>query len=201
MIIGLVGTKGSGKSTVAKFLAEKSYFIELSFASILKEIIQSLFFLSEEQLNDQVLKEKIIPELGVSPRYLMQNIGTDMFRIQLSKCLPNLRLGNSIQSIWVWHMKKKIENLLNINPRQNIAISDVRFEDEFDLLKNEFQAKMILIKRPKIYENKDSHESESFSFLKTKEDYEKLDGTIINDDSLEYLHHVVHAVIKKFSHQ
>lgn len=76
-IIGLLGKAGSGKSTVANYLAEKYGAKETSFAFPLKMMAAEMFGFSDDQLfGTQAQKEAIDPRYNVSPRYVMQMLGS-----------------------------------------------------------------------------------------------------------------------------
>ena len=85
MLIGLVGKKGSGKDTTADFLVEKFDFKKKAFADPLKSVVQKLFLLEKDDLYDPIKKETIDPRWGMSPRQMMQMVGTDMVRSFLGK--------------------------------------------------------------------------------------------------------------------
>lgn len=82
-----------------------------------------IFGLSE----NQVYVDKHIPDdyWGITPRKIMQVIGTELFRHELPKHFP------TIQSIWVQTMERKIKSLPS---SAKIVIDDVRFPDEIDLV-------------------------------------------------------------------
>lgn len=78
LILGLMGAAGSGKSTVAQYLAERYGAKRYSFADPLKELVMRSFDLSREQCyGTQAQKEAVDPRYNVSPRWLLQRIGTE----------------------------------------------------------------------------------------------------------------------------
>ena len=115
-LIGITGKKCSGKDTVADFLVRKYGFTKLSFALPLKTAAQELFLLTPQQLHDRKEKEAIDPRWGVSPRQIMQMIGTDWVRHQFR------------DDFWVRRIQYEIERLPS--HVQKIVVSDVRFENE-----------------------------------------------------------------------
>jgi hypothetical protein len=131
MIIGVCGFQSSGKDTIADYLIKKHNFIRLSFASVLKDVISIMFNWPRDKLEgltkeDRIWREEIdkwwaktleIPQL--SPRYVMQYVGTDLFKKHFHT------------DIWVKIMENKINNLHN---KQNIIISDCRFENEINMI-------------------------------------------------------------------
>lgn len=120
-IIGLIGYRGSGKSTVASYLTTHHDFIELTFGLPVKQVCQQLFLLSDDQLNDRVLKESIDPRWGKSPREMFQWLGTNIMRDQFSP------------SFWTTRLSLQFEQL---PPSHSIVISDIRFSNELDTVIN-----------------------------------------------------------------
>eukprot|EP00697_Spironema_sp_BW2_P017365 gnl/Spiro4/9024_TR4758_c0_g1_i1.p1 gnl/Spiro4/9024_TR4758_c0_g1~~gnl/Spiro4/9024_TR4758_c0_g1_i1.p1 ORF type:complete len:177 (-),score=16.46 gnl/Spiro4/9024_TR4758_c0_g1_i1:257-754(-) len=123
LLIALCGGKGHGKSTAAEFLAPE--FKNYAFADPLKIACKALFVLDDSQLwGDK--KEVVDDRWGVTPREMMQKVGTEMFRDQLTRVMPNLRLYKGGQeSIWVDLFRKWFEHQTS-----NVVVSDLRFADE-----------------------------------------------------------------------
>lgn len=114
MLIGLPGFARSGKDTAADFFCERFHCTKYSFATPIKEAVKVMFSLNDEHVNGD-LKEVVLPDLGVSPRFLMQTLGTEWGR-------------NTVNSkVWLLAAKRKLENTQN---QAGIVISDVRFENE-----------------------------------------------------------------------
>jgi hypothetical protein len=181
-LVGITGEKFNGKDTIADYLCKKFGYCKYAFANPLKDICKIIFDLSDEQLHGN-LKE--VPDkrwFNLTPRQILQFVGTDLFRNNMSKLHPSF--GNDI---WIIVAKNKLKQLLVSNPDTLIIISDVRFENEVNLIK-EFNGIVCRVKRPiKLTDNKkDLHESETgisnftvdYEFINdgTKEElYEKLD--------------------------
>jgi len=125
MIIGITGNKQSGKDTSANYFIKKHNFIKLSFAQPLKEICKVLFDFNEEQVNGSK-KEEIDEFWKVTPRSIMQFLGTEIFRNEISKIIPNIK-----ENFWTKIMEQKILN----NNNKHIVIPDVRFSNEVDLIR------------------------------------------------------------------
>src|SRR5687767_10209152 len=75
-IIGLMGVKGSGKSTGSDYLISNYQYKEVAFADPLKKACQALFLFTDEQLyGTQEEKERADPRwFNCSPRTVMQFI-------------------------------------------------------------------------------------------------------------------------------
>jgi hypothetical protein len=132
MIIACCGFAGSGKDQVAKRLISQHNFIKISFATVLKDVLSVLFSWNRDMIEgntkesrdwretvDEWWSEKLnIPNF--TPRWAMQNIGTELFRNHFNS------------NIWIFALEKKLEGLKD----KNIVITDCRFENEYNFLKN-----------------------------------------------------------------
>lgn len=118
-LIGISGLAHTGKDTLANFLKEKRKEIVIeSFATPIKEIMVNYFGFTREQVYDQILKEIEDKFWNITPRKLMQLIGTEMFR-------KNFRYD-----VWVKVFEKKILN----NPNNFFVVADVRFNNEAEMV-------------------------------------------------------------------
>jgi uridine kinase len=79
-VIGLVGCKNVGKTTVARMIKKKWNFPEYTFAEPIKEICKIAFLLDDWQVNDQTGKETLDARWNTTPRKLLQTVGTNLFR-------------------------------------------------------------------------------------------------------------------------
>lgn len=136
-----MGTKGSGKNTAATALVEKHGFTSLAFADPVKDACSSIFgwdrnLLEGNTIQSRKWREEIdswwakkldIPHF--TPRYAMQNLGTDLFR------------DNFHPDIWLYNMEKRLHNI-----NDNIVISDGRFKNEIDLVRR-LNGKVYIVQR------------------------------------------------------
>jgi len=177
-IIGLTGKKRSGKDTVADHLVAKYGFIKLSFAGPLKEACKTLFQFTDEQVHTDK-KEEPDEFWNVSPRVVLQFIGTDVFRNQMSEIIPNIE-GN----FWVTLAEKRCIELVKQNKDVKIVISDVRFQNEAEMI-NRLGGKVIKIIRPSL-NSVDEHISETGI-----DSINIIDYNIVNDNTIdEMLDHI-----------
>ncbi len=177
VLVGLMGIKGSGKSTGALYLIEKYGFVEKSFAEPLKKACKELFLLNDMQLGTQEQKET--PDarwFGCTPRTMLQYVGTELLRDQLEKIMPGLGKNIFIHNFKLWYDAE-----IKKNPNLCIVISDVRFQNEIDMIQN-LGGTVIKINRPSVQTN-DMHQSEIE--LKNITTYNLL---IENTDTIEKLH-------------
>lgn len=128
-IIGILGHIGSGKDTAAKFYIETQNYKKISFADTLKDVLSVVFSWDRTMLEGTTAQSRNwrnIPDLywstklgfEVTPRKMLQQIGTDLFRNHLSPV------------IWSSNVELKI-----LNSTSDIVVSDVRFEEEYNKLK------------------------------------------------------------------
>lgn len=178
MIIGFCGKKGSGKSFFSNYLVNKHNFIELSFAKPLKEAIKNIFNLTDDDVNDPNKKEIKIDRLNASPRELMQWMGTDIIREEFNKKF------NYNGSIWVDNMKENFKKLY----KKNIVISDVRFQNEIDLI-HSYNGIVIYIDRNNDDNTKTiNHKSEN---QKLKYDYKILNLDELTEINFDFLNQLI----------
>lgn len=114
-IIAFAGPAGSGKDTAGAYLIKKYGFQRLPMAGPLKAMLAAMGY-PEPATQDE--KEKIIPELGVSWRYMAQTLGTEWGRSLIS---PDL---------WVILAEKHIRATGG-----RWVITDCRFENEATMVR------------------------------------------------------------------
>ena len=205
-IVGLLGFIGSGKSTVAEMLVQDHGFVSIAFAGALKDAVAAIFdwprhMLEGDTKQSREFRETVdenwqktigdIPLFNgkpVTPRYVLQLMGTEVFR------------NHFHSDIWVLAVLKKIE----ANPNTSYVITDARFQNEINLLKN-IGGQLIRVKRgdepvwfdtarndpenmPVLYPN--IHRSEWDWCVRTP------DETIVNDGSLDDLRAKVNILFK-----
>lgn len=168
--IGLIGKKGSGKNTFADyFISKKKDFKQIAFADPLKNGLIQMYGFSHDQLFGNK-KEEVDEFWGVSPRKVMQFIGTDVFR----EIDPDFWVKRTIRE-----MKSDVDYIC----------SDVRFQNEADCFD-------IIVKIARKEENVDLHISENSDLPcdivventgTLSELYEKID-TLINIIDSPYFH-------------
>lgn len=127
-ILALVGFAGAGKDTLANSLVQYGY-EKVSFASILKDIVSIIFGWNRELVEgstilsrewreqvDQWWSEKLnMPNL--TPRWVLQHIGTDLFRKHFH------------EDIWTLCIERKISRM------DKVVITDCRFPNEIQMIK------------------------------------------------------------------
>jgi len=132
LIIGVHGFKQSGKDTLGKYLIDHHGFSRLAFADKVKESLKVIFNVRHEQLYGEdkdkntltqarwedfegIKKENKADEEFLSARELMQTFATEVCR-------------SKIPNIWV--------NYLDLEGSDRIVVTDVRFENEAQFIKD-----------------------------------------------------------------
>lgn len=116
----------SGKTEVAKVLCEQCGFKLVKFADPVKAMIREFLRLAGatealiERMLEGDLKEQAIPGLGRSTRHLLQTLGTDWGRNQVS------------QNVWAALTTKRIQDYLAVG--QSVVVDDMRFPNELEAI-------------------------------------------------------------------
>lgn len=119
-LIGLTGRAGVGKDTVADYLENNHGFTKMSFATPLKRALASMLGVSMAMFENRKWKETELPDLGISPRRLMQFMGTQGGRA----CSPEL-----------WTRMAEREIVQNYLEDAFIVFADVRFDNEAEWIR------------------------------------------------------------------
>jgi hypothetical protein len=125
-LITLTGKAGAGKDTVAKFLKEE--FIKkglvvktLFFAKPVKDIAMVLGC-SHDDVYTQYGKKQIHRMFGMTNREILTKIGTDLFRKQFHPL------------VWIYLLIDSIVKLKNNKNVDVIIVTDVRYQNEYEML-------------------------------------------------------------------
>lgn len=131
MLIGITGLINSGKDTAADYLVTFHGFKRLSYAGALKDTISVIMGWDREMLegttkSSRKWREQIDPWWAkrlnmpnLTPRWVMQYWGTDVFR------------NHFHNDIWIASVENKIRN-----SKDNVVITDCRFANEVQAIKN-----------------------------------------------------------------
>ena len=127
ILIGLSGRARSGKDTAAAHLVLRFDFYRYAFAKPLKDGLRAMFQLTHDHLEGE-LKERPLPDVGRSPRELMQTLGTEWGRQMVH---PDLWLLLAERAI----LAAKAEGPGYLQMYPGMVVSDVRFENEAALIR------------------------------------------------------------------
>jgi hypothetical protein len=158
MLIGLSGSIGAGKDTIADYLVEKYNFRKVSFASKLKDIVAILYDWDREMLEGNTSESREWRERDdeywkISPRKALMYVGTKIFRKHFG------------EDVWVNIVKKQICNrdLGSRNLEENIVITDCRYKNEEKMIK-ELKGKIIYVFRGSIDNKEQEYEMKSIDY-------------------------------------
>lgn len=172
IVVGLVGTKGVGKDTAARILVEKHAFQARKFAQPIKAACAILFQVPESHFEGPE-KEAVVPRHGLSPRQMMQLVGTDMFRTIVHR------------DFWVRHFEDWVAEQ---EPDAKIVVTDVRFANEVDAIRR-LGGTVVRIVRASSDHGSDAHVSETGVAAL------RVDREIQNNGTIEQLWDEVQAAI------
>lgn len=133
MIVGIVGFIGSGKDTVANMLLKEKNCVKDSFAAPLKDLCSTVFGWPRHLLEGDTIESRDFRDMpdvfwsrktGIdhfTPRLALQLVGTDVMRDHFH------------QDIWINSLEYRLRTQASKN--QCVIISDARFQNELDLIK------------------------------------------------------------------
>ena len=175
MVIGVCGWMRSGKDTVAQMIMGLNpSFSRYSFADPIKRAAEEMFGWDKRYTYGE-LKDIVDPYWGISPRLVLQLLGTEFSQYLL--CEKSEEFKNKTgKSLWVRLFEKKLQE----SPTNNWIIPDVRFPHEIEFFRNH-KCPIIKVVRLKKIPNGILHESEQYI------DSIEADYTILNNGSLDEL--------------
>ena len=119
-LIAVCGAKRSGKDVIADHLAEYGY-ENWKIAAPLKRAAMDLFSFTHDQV-EGAAKDEIDATFNVTPRAIMQYLGTDVMQFGIQSCVPGIG-----RTFWI---DKLFRDVRDVSISRKIAISDVRFPHE-----------------------------------------------------------------------
>lgn len=121
-LIGLTGRARTGKDTTARMLSQCG-FSQYAFANPIKEGVKTMFGFTDDCTNGNKKEQPVDWLDGVTPRQIMQTLGTEWGR----QCIhPDLWL---IMAKREWHAVQQLPRV------RGMVVSDVRFENEADWIR------------------------------------------------------------------
>lgn len=179
-LVGICGSIGHGKTTLANLFVSKCNYKPINFADKIKQFCELMGFEHDQVYGTQQQKLEINATWNISFRKFAQVIGTDVFRNYLPTLLPEMKLNE--ESFWERCTRIELEKMKANNV--NVVIGDVRFDTEKKMIE-ELGGVVIMIVRSTNYDEKDInqplHESEKMEFSSSP------NVILINEGSLEDL--------------
>ena len=165
MIRGIMGAAGAGKDTLGEIICKQDpEFVPVAFADPLKLGAAFTFGIKIENFYDRDLKEKVIPQWGMSPRQIAQKFGAGMREV----------FG---EDFWIRRMSNMIEEF----DVKKLVITDVRYQNEIDFVHNN-EGQVLGVVRPGV-DPVAEHDSEELA----KQVHAVADVVFTNDGSIEDL--------------
>jgi hypothetical protein len=172
-VVALTGSKGSGKDTVGKLIADTYGGHTIAFADPIKNVVEHIFQLpvqglglEDHQAYDQFKRTTMtfdLPKIGmqgINARHVVREIG------MLMREYDDKQFNK--------YVKEKIES----DPTKIWVVTDLRFDNEYTMLKS-IGAKVVKITRPAYTYDGHITEREFNDSL--------VDHSLMNDGSLDYL--------------
>lgn len=124
VILGLGHRAGVGKDTIASHLCAKYGFRQLAFADPLRAAASEVFGINVGMMLDPLTKNKVDEFWGLSPRQVLQKMGTDAMR------------GTFGEDVWLKALAARLLRYLTVPGTPNrYVITDVRFPNEAAMVK------------------------------------------------------------------
>lgn len=120
MLIGITGRAGAGKDTVADYLWESNGFIKIAFADALRSAAGHIFGLGLVNFLDRDMKEAEVEYWGMSPRRMLQLLGTEATKPVFG------------DDIWLKRWFLSYSAVMNTDP---VVVPDVRFDVEAEAIR------------------------------------------------------------------
>lgn len=114
-LICITGKAGSGKDTMADRLWENHGFMKIALADPLRLAASSMFGINANYFFDREKKEEIMDYWGMSPRTMLQKLGTEAAK------------GTFGEDVW---LKRWYLSFSALKETDHVVVPDVRFEME-----------------------------------------------------------------------
>lgn len=177
-------TPGAGKSqVVARHLVQQHAYHVFSFADPIRMMIYALlqplgYTLDQAKTlcTNTILKEQPISELGISPRKLMQTLGTEWGRNMVN------------DDIWLIVWKA---SFMQLAPYACVVVDDVRFPNEVKLIQSIPGSTLWWLERPRLTASTEvmSHASQQ------PLDKSLFDHELINDKTIRDVHRLIDRIL------
>lgn len=188
-LLGVCGRKRHGKDTIGEFLREGWDYTPIAFADPIKRICMDIYGLSYDQCyGGDEYKEVVDERWGLTPRYIMQRVGTEMGRevhkeTWVRYCFEQIERARRREPV-ILHIPAKRGFFPAASSGVNASqwvVTDVRLPDEARAVQNR-GGRVIKAIRPSLLQGAvDMHQTE------TCIDDIRADHLLLNDGGLAQL--------------
>lgn len=120
-LVAFMGPKGHGKTTAAGALEAYGYH-HVNFATPLKASCKIIFGLTDDELENPVLKERVLDRWPfLTPRHIMQQVGSELYRAWLPETWTQAFFRVASE-----HLERD----------ECVVLSDLRFVNEAEVIRN-----------------------------------------------------------------
>lgn len=119
-LVGIAGRAGAGKNAVASMIPGAAV---VQLADPLYAALAAMLGVPESVLRNRAYKGAVLPDIGKSPRQLLQTLGTEWGRATVSP------------DVWIRIAERRIASLAASGVAV-VAVADVRFDNEADWIRN-----------------------------------------------------------------
>lgn len=120
LLLGIAGPAGSGKDTIGTRLSIHHDFVMTSFAEPLRCAAMEVFGLDYDHFIDRELKETVNGYWGLTPRQMLQRLGTEAIR------------GTFGAEFWI---RRWCQTYAEVQGTDNVVVTDVRFPEEAQMVR------------------------------------------------------------------
>lgn len=127
LMVAVCGARRCGKDTLSDHLCREHGFVKARFAEPLKAMAREAFGFTHDQVEGDA-KDSVDPVYGVTPRRVLQFLGTEVMQHQLQRLLPDV--GRHFWS------RRLIRQYVESNEYERVVVSDMRFLHEWQALRD-----------------------------------------------------------------
>ena len=146
-LVGIVGNKYSGKSTLSRMLCERFGYTAFSLGDPLKDFAQTVWDFSDDQIRG-LDRERIDPRYGISPRYVLQRLGNDITNMIDPKALVH-----------------RAVRYIGENPHLHVVIDDLRHPTQSEFIEENDGEVWRIVTSLEQAGSMDSHSSEDLDWI------------------------------------
>ena len=134
IVVAVAGARRCGKDVIADHLCNKHGFQKMRFADPLKRMVSEAFGFTMEQVDGHD-KDVVDDTYGLTPRRVLQFMGTEIMQYRLREILPSVG-----RTFWARRLLDELAKCRRVPAK--IVISDMRFMHEYRYLADELASRV-----------------------------------------------------------